>query len=95
MFKFKIGDEVNYVITNGKYRGIVRALPSTPDRTYAVELLVHPGPTAGFNCHTCSGLIPSGLGRWASQDFLRLVNAGTWPPTNSKSRYKQFQTKVL
>ena len=90
MSKFKIGDKVNYVRAAGKYRCIIRVLPKDTHDTYCVELLDNPGSSADFNCHTCDGFIPSGLGQWAWEESLELVDYGPWPPKTPRQKYKGF-----
>lgn len=91
MFKFNIGDEVNYIREFVKYKCIVRVLPSRTDDVYAIELLSYPGPSAGFVCHTCDGYVPSGFGQWVYEESLEWRHSSVWPPKESRHKYKGFE----
>lgn len=87
MLKFKVGDYVYYETSTGKFKGVIRRLPTIEHVGYAVEILMD---QAEIRLHSCDGYIPSGRGRWAYEDSLSFVHT-SWPPKASRRKYKGFE----
>lgn len=94
MSKFKPGDEVQFTYDGQMCIGTIRQI-DTENNTYSVEF----GPNVPFAdaLHDCKGDVPNGMGWWTGEAGLTLVRKSivVWPPEYNRTRYKQFQTKVL